>query len=85
MKPRPAFDLIDEEEEAPDGWRPAMPSPCLRVFSSPHPQECPMDCVGRQYDETCLADVVREANEAGVKWVFELDRDGRWIYSGELL
>lgn len=59
-----------------------MPSACLRVFSSPRPLDCPLDCPGLQQDGGCLTQIVRLANAAGVEWEFELDREGNWIYCG---
>lgn len=81
-RPRPIPDLDDEPGgRASEGWVPALPSTCIRVLSSPR-GECQVDCVGRQPDGSCLCDIVRAANEKGVEWTFEIDRDGCWCYTG---
>lgn len=64
----------------------AMPPNCLRVLNSPLPVErqggCSLDCPGLQRDGSCLCDIVRAANEQGVDWKFEIDRDNYWVYEG---
>lgn len=66
-----------------------MPPNCLRVLSSPLPVDrgggCNMDCPGRQRDGSCLAEIVKAANAAGLEWEFEITRVGEtiwWDYIG---
>jgi hypothetical protein len=60
-----------------------MPSRCLQTFASLQGKECPgVDCQGFQRDGGCLLGIVRRANAQGLTWVFEVDRDGYWIYAG---
>lgn len=61
----------------------AIPSNCLRVLHSPLPVDrgggCSLDCPGLQKDGSCLCDIVRAANAAGVEWAFEIDKNGYWV------
>jgi hypothetical protein len=67
----------------PSASGPTIPSTCLRALHAFRP-DCPFDCPGRQEDGGCLADIVREANERGVAWKFEIDeRTGFWVYAGD--
>lgn len=65
---------------------PSIPPNCLRVLHSPLPVGygggCSHDCPGLQRDGGCLCDIVRAANEQGVEWSFEIDRDDYWVYVG---
>jgi hypothetical protein len=61
----------------------AMPSPCIRTMQIGC--DCPVDCPGRQRDGSCLADIVRRANQHGIDWMFEVSHQGErlwWDYSG---
>lgn len=84
LRPRLAFDELEQEPPEIEGWRPALPSGCLRRLASPRPDElgCGSMCEGRQRDGGCLCDIVKAANDAGVRWTFEIDRDLYWVYTG---
>lgn len=81
---RPRIPYEDLEHEPPDlpEWRPALPAGCLRRLSSPRPDECNSLCEGKQRDGSCLCEIVRAANAAGIKWSFEIDKDLFWTYIG---
>lgn len=87
----PAPDLDDAGElVAAQSDARAIPANCLRVLNSPLPPEhhgCRDNCAGLMRDGTCLAEVVRRANEQGVRWRFDLERDRSsdrfwWVYVG---
>lgn len=74
---------------APQAVGKAMPPSCLRVLSSPLPDDrgggCAIGCPGRQRDGGCLLDIVKSAAAQGVEWSFELVHDGEtvwWDYAG---
>ncbi len=82
-------DLIEEVDGQPVFPPPAegnsLPGPCLRVLTSPHPVGCGSGfgvCPGQQRDGSCLAELVADLNARGVKWAFEVDKDGYWVLKG---
>lgn len=84
---RPAAEIaVDDDGNAiqrPDPHGPAIPPNCLRSLHSPLGADCRNDCPGRMRDGSCLAQLAREANAAGIEWRFEIDpRDNTWIYVG---
>lgn len=64
---------------------PSLPPACLRRLSMPDRgdgrNQCDAYCAGRQRDGSCLTDIVRLAQAAGIEPSFELDSDGYWIYN----
>lgn len=83
VRPEPEEEF---QETGPQSMGRAMPANCLRVLHSPLPPDrgggCSMDCPGVQRDGSCLCDIVRAANEQGVEWKFDLDKDNYWVYVG---
>jgi hypothetical protein len=71
---RPAVEP-DYEEEHPHGV--ALPALCLRRLQLPH-VGCQPDCLGRQRDGDCLAELVRGREG----WEIDIDRDGYWNLVG---
>jgi hypothetical protein len=84
VRPEPEEEY--QEEAAPRSMGRAMPANCLRVLHSLLAPErgggCSVDCPGLQRDGSCLCDIVRAANEQGVEWKFDLDKDNYWVYAG---
>lgn len=63
----------------------ALPSPCMRVRSVPSATCDGPACPGWQLDDTCICDRIDRANEQGADWRFQIDPDGRWVYTGDPL
>ncbi len=68
--------VYDEAEPRSEGL--ALPAPCIRRLAMPTDPGCQPDCVGRQRDGGCCADLVRGRES----WSFTVDVDGFWVLSG---
>lgn len=87
----PEPDVADDVDHVSSGEESAkaIPANCLRVLNTPLPLEhhgCrAMPCAGLSREGVCLAAIVRKANEQGIDWRFDLERDGEiwwWVYVG---
>lgn len=79
---RPVNDEYDFEPRKPVAPGPSIPATCMRVLSTS--AECPGVCEGLQEDGSCLCDIVRHCQVAGVPVRFQInERTLAWEFVGE--